>query len=366
MKIVILVYRFPPKWLAGTEIASYNLAMQLAKRGHEVYVITSRDDGLPGFSQDNGFNVHRVIWPRTRILGNPLFWFKIVLKTRSLKPDLVHAQDLSMGLPAWLIKKILKIPYIVWGRGSDVYLQGRFGKLITRVVLKNADAILVLTEDMRKQLHKISNAEISVIPNGIDLEKYSKVAENLPKEAGRKNILFVGTLYPVKGVRYLIMAMKIVHDALPEARLILVGDGEERGQLTILTNQLGISDCVQFVGKVPHNDVQTFLYKADIFVLPSLSEGFPNVILEAMACGLPIVASRVGGVPDIMKDGVHGYLVEAKEPDKIAEKILILLNNNELREKIAQMNKDIVKTFGWDNVIHKLEFLYKEISKDTE
>ena len=359
MKIAIIVSRFPPKWLTGTEIASYNLAEHLAKRGHEIHVITSRDEGLPNFDNEKGFLVHRIAWSKIRIIGMFSFWMEIFFKIRTIKPDIVQAQDLSMGIPAWLIRKILKIPYIVWGRGNDVYRPNRFGRMTTKPILQNADAILVLTENMRIKLNTIYNTKIYVVPNGIDVEKYNEVTKNTDNETGRKNILFVGSLYPVKGVHYLIMAMKLVHDKMPDAKLILVGDGEERERLAALSIQLGVQKNVQFVGKVPHEKVQTFMQRADIFVLPSLSEGFPNVILEAMASGLPIIASRVGGIPDIITNDINGYLVEVKDINDIANKTILLLHDDALRKKISDNNRHLVKKYAWENVIFELERLYQ-------
>ncbi len=359
MKIAIIINLFPPKWLAGTEIATYHLAEHLAKRSHEIHVITSLDEGLSDFEKENGFYVHRIIWPKIPIIGILTFWVRIFLKIRTLKPEIVHAQDLSMGIPAWLIKKILKIPYIVWGRGSDVYLPYRFIRITTKTILQNALAVLALTENMRIKLKKKYDTEIHVIPNGIDLEDYFKVSLTSKKVTNGKNILFVGSLYPVKGVYYLIKAMKKILEKVPDARLILVGDGKERKGLETLSTQLGISNHVTFIGKIPHEEVQTFFKEADVFVLPSLSEGFPNVILEAMACGLPIVATRVGGVPDILTDGTNGYLVEAKDTKDLINKVLLLLEDSTLRKKISDNNKYEVKKYSWENIIFELEKIYK-------
>ena len=358
MKIAIIIYLFPPKWLAGTEIATYNLAKQLAKRGHEIHVITSHDRGLPNFDKENGFYIHRLAWSKIRIIGVIIFWLKIFFTVRKINPDIVHAQDLSTGIPAYISKIILKMPYIIWGRGSDVYLPNGFLRITRGVVLRNANAILALTEDMREKMREITTREIFVIPNGIDLEEFKGVLIKPDEYSTGKTILFVGSLYPIKGVEYLLIAMKKIHEKAPDTRLIIVGDGGEREKLEALTTQMGIQNSVQFVGRVPHKNVLNFMQRADIFVLPSLSEGLPNVIIEAMACGLPIVASRVGGIPDIIKDGVNGYVVDPGRPDQIANKILMLLNNNELVKQISNNNRRMVEIFEWRNIINKLEEIY--------
>jgi glycosyltransferase involved in cell wall biosynthesis len=359
MKIAIIIGLFPPKCFNGTEIASYYLAEHLAKRDHEIHVITSHDEGLSNFDKEKGFYVHRIAYPEIRIIGILLFWLKIFFKIREIKPEIVQAQDISMGIPAWVIKKILKIPYVVWGRGSDVYCPCWYVRLTTNPILRNANAILALTENMQNKLNDNYNTQIYVVPNGINLEEYTGLTINSKRDFGIKNILFVGRLKPVKGVEYLIIAMKMVHDKMPDARLILVGDGEEREYLSALSIQLGIQKYVQFVGKVPHEKVQDFMQQADIFVLPSLSEGFPNVVLEAMACGLPIVASRVGGIPDIITNDTNGYLVEVKDTENLSNKILFLLQNDILREKISGNNKKLVKEYSWEKVVVELEKIYE-------
>lgn len=358
MKIAILVALFPPKWLAGIEIATYNLAEHLTKRGHEIHIITTHVEGLPHVQMENGFYIHQLSWPKIRIFGVLLFWLNIFFTVRKITPDIVHAQSLGLGIPAYLSKKLLRIPYIVWGQGSDVYLPGSFIRITSRLILQNADAILALTEDMRKKMTEITSREIYVIPNGINLEQFYDRSQNLIKNEGTKIILFVGRLHPVKGVQYLLMAMKNVHEEMPDARLILVGDGTERERLELLSIQLGIQNYVQFVGRVPHKMVLTFMQKADVFVLPSLSEGLPNVIIEAMACGLPVVATRVGGIPDIIVDGVNGSLVEVKRQDEISEKLLFLLRDKQLYWKISKNNKETVKKYSWDNIISHLEKIY--------
>jgi glycosyltransferase involved in cell wall biosynthesis len=212
---------------------------------------------------------------------------------------------------------------------------------------------------MRIKLKKKYDTEIHVIPNGIDLGEYNGVTINSDRKPGIKNILFVGRLHPVKGVQYLITAMKIVQDKIPGARLILVGDGEDRERLESLSMQLGIKEYVQFAGEVPHENVQVFMQQADIFVLPSLYEGLPNVILEAMACGLPIVATRTGGIPDIIMDNTNGFLVEIKDTETIAIKIILLLQDTALWKRISDNNKLLVKKYTWNNVIIKLEKIYQ-------
>lgn len=359
MKIAIIVSLFPPKWLAGTEIATYNLADHLARRGHEVHVITSHDAGLPEISEENGFYIHRIARPKIRFIGIVAFWAKIYLTIRKIKPDIVHSQSLRISIPAWAAQKYQKIPYVVWGQGSDIYLPGRFTRMTSKPILQDADAVLALTEDMKQKMRKICDREVSVVPNGVDLERF-KISSRGNKEGNAKTIVFVGRLHPVKGVQYLIEAMSIIHLETPDVKLVLVGDGVERSNLEELAERLELNGCIQFVGQVPQERIPQIMHQADVFALSSLSESFGIVNLEAMATGLPIVATNVGGIPDIVEERVNGYLVNAKSPDEIADRILILLQNDEMREEISANNKEKAELFTWDKVTGTVEKIYFE------
>lgn len=364
MKIAILTPLFPPKHLAGLEIAAYNIAKHLAEK-HEVYVITSIDKGLPKESTEEGFYVHRFKTSNIPILRTVLYYIKSFFIIREINPDIVHVQTIFLALSGLLAKKFLHKPYIVYGRGSDVYFSWRFKNLISKPILKNADAVIALTGDMKREIQSICNRDVFVIPNGIDLERF----ENLSKEDLRSKleikeeniILFVGTLRPVKGMKYLIEAMKTITDKNKNSRLFIVGDGEERKCLENLVRTLNIERYVTFIGKIPNDEIPKYMAASDVFVLPSLSEGFPVTVVEAMASGLPIVATTVRGLPEIIENDENGFLVEPKNPKRIAEKVLLLLEDNELRKRISGKNKEQSKSFSWDNTVDSLEKIYKQI-----
>lgn len=357
MKIAILIPCFLPKWFGGTEVATYHLAGHLAKRGHEVYVITPLDEGLPEESYENGFHIHRLPKIATSFPGGIIFWGDIVRAIQRIGPDIVHAQSLNSGIPALFSNKLLKIPYVVYGRGLDVYHPEWYVKLTAKAVLKNAGVAIALTEDMKKVMQAMYSRDVAVVPNGIDLVEDS--ARQREAESHGKRALFVGRLSSVKGIQYLLGAMSIVHREIPEAKLTLVGDGEERERLEHLTDYLGIRECIEFVGAVPHERVQDYMHHADVLVLPSLSEGFPVTILEAMANGLPVVATCVGGVPEIIENNVNGYLVETENQKEVAEALLKLLRDEQLRKRISGNNRGKAERYRWDKVAATLEEIYR-------
>jgi len=369
VKIAILTWYFPPKWLAGTEIASNYIAKYLAVRGHEVHVITQRDPGLPRNEYVEGFYIHRIGIPNLKVGDLTLFTLDLCILLKKIQPHIIHAQSIPMGLPCLICKKLLKIPFVVMGQGSDVYGYWPYKSLISRLVLKNADAVIALTEDMKKQMLKMHSREIFIIPNGVEIETFSAITREearrtLGIDTHEKILLYVGRLYPVKGVRYLVKAMDIIRNYYKDnVKLIIVGDGEQRNYLLQLTRKLNLENYIIFVGKVPHRKIPIYLKAADVFVLPSLREGFGMVILEAMAAGLPVVATRVGVVPEIIKDYENGFVVEPMSSHQIAEKMLLLLKDEKLREKMSKNNIEKAKEFSWEKVTQTLERLYLTLLK---
>lgn len=364
MKIAILVSMFPPRWLGGTELATYNMARELAQR-HEVHVITTWDRGFPIKSKENGFHVHRIGTVRLPLV-TPIYSLGLVPIVRKIRPDIIHAQSVWAGLPALLMKRIFRVPFVIWGQGSDVYLPDLLLKMTSKRVLKNADSVIALTNDMKERMQNLYLRDVFVIPNGIEFARF----QGLTKEKARQKlmvrhdesiILFTGTLKSVKGLNYLIEAMSIIFRENPKARLVLIGDGPQRQNLERLARELNLAGQTSFIGRVSNESIPEYMAASDVFVLPSLSEGLPVVSLEAMASGLPIVATKIGGLPEIIKEGENGFLVEPRSPKEIAERVLFLLRDDELRRKISENNRHRAMAYDWRNIVDKIELVYREV-----
>jgi len=280
MKIVLLVTLFPPLCCDGTELATYYLAEQLTKDGNEVFVITSGDNRLPGTSIMKGFHVYRLFNPQIPILGVCYFWANIVRMIQIIHPDIIHAQSLIMGIPGLFAKKMFQRPLLVWGQGSDIYLPSFFIKITRKTIYKNADSLIALTEHMKNEMERKFFREIHIIPNGINPDLFYTTSSHNSQKNKDNSVLFVGRLHPVKGVEYLIRAIKIVKEKIPQVKLYIVGDGENKESLLIMTKDLGITDSVIFIGQIPNKKIVEIMNQSDIFVLPSLSEAFPLVILQ--------------------------------------------------------------------------------------
>lgn len=366
MKIAILTYKFPPKWLSGTEIATYHMAKCLAKQGHNVCVITSRDDGLPDIETTDDFRIYRTRFPDIRYLGCIVFWLNIIPLLKKIHPDVIHSQMIGMGVPALAANKLFGMPYVVWGQGSDVYLYQRYERAILRLVLKKAGVVIALTEHMKSKIEEYYGIKSFVVPNGINLEKFEGLSKTelrvkLCIGQDEKIITFIGRLHPVKGVRYLIQAMNLIKDREPNAKLLLIGDGQDRVSLSEEVKKSNLESFVTFLRQIPSQNIPDYTIASDVFVLPSLSEGFPLTVLEAMASGLPVVTTKVRGLPEIVTEGENGFLVEPGNPEQLAEKISLLLENKELRLKMSLNNREKAKQYSWENVVEKLEKIYLKV-----
>lgn len=370
MRIAILVAGFPPKWLAGTEIATYNIARHLAKLGHEVHVVTSLDEGLAKESTEEGFCIHRVRGAQRSNLFTLSFLIPAFLAIRKIKPDVVHTQSITMGLCATLIKKILKKPYVVYSRG-ELYMSWAFKSVISKLVLRNADGVIALTNDMKKNISEIYAGNVYVIPNGIEVDRFVSLSKRNSREElniaeGDKVVIFVGRFRPEKDIACLIRAMEILVARNPKVRALIIGEGPEEEKLVELTRKVNLDRHVNFAGQVAPKKVPEYMAAADVFVLPSLSEGFPGVILEAMASGLPVVATRVTGIPEIITDGENGFLVSPGDYKQIAEAVLPILENDELSQRMSENNKTKVKQYSWRNTVQMLEEVYMQVSKGNQ
>lgn len=290
---------------------------------------------------------------------------------RSENINIVHANWLiPQGLAAVIYKKIFnkKIKIICTVHGSDINnLNGFFMEKIKRFTQKNIDHFIAVSNDLK---NKINNPKkTTVIPPGLDLKKFkpSLPSLQLKKELGITDecLLFVGRLVKSKGVEYLIKALPKVNKTFPNAKLLIIGDGPEKDDLKKLADKLKLNKNIIFLGNKKNNQLPAFYNLADVLVGPSINEGFGIVFLEALACGTPVIASDIGGIKDIIKEGQAGVMVKPKDCEALADEIIKLLSNKEKIKKINQTAPEFVKNFNWQNNIKKhLQIYYKITAKN--
>jgi len=244
---------------------------------------------------------------------------------------------------------------------------------LTKKLLSEADQLLSVSNALKGVANTIAKPkkEIQVVYNGCDFNTFSYMKEDRSQIRNKfhisendKVLIFVGSITKDKGIFELIAAFKKLNLKNHDLHLFLVGDGPERLALVNIICSNNLDKKVHIIGNQPHKEISKFLKAADIFVLPSYSEGLPNVILEAMASSLPVIASRVGGIPEAMEDGRSGILINKKDVDGLTDAMESLIENEALTKEMGINGKNIVgKKFTWQrNAIRTIE-IYQEVAK---
>lgn len=369
MNIGIVIGRFPPDLLGGAELQAKQMAEQLARKGHQVVVFTRRYKGRPYVETVDGYTICRR--DELPLVGLRAIWdtFPAVWNIARYYPRpevLLCYQTLNSGLVGMVAQVLLRIPMVLSVRGNREYRLGSSAvqHLFVPPIFGRARRVIVqsvrVLDDMCEQFQLADKADLAqslrtktvVIPNGINL---------LPIEPSPgKHVIFVGRLIKNKGVADLIEAMK----QLPGTELLIVGDGPDRVRLEGLAKGLPVT----FVGEVTPAAVLQYLKQARVLVLPSyLGDGFPNVILEAMACGKPVVATCIAGIPDLVRHQETGYLFEPGDIKQMATYINQVLSDDNLWEKLSSHSLEAVQLYSWDKIIPQIEqLLFSLINQNNE
>jgi glycosyltransferase involved in cell wall biosynthesis len=232
-----------------------------------------------------------------------------------------------------------------------------------------SDRIISLSDSHLANSRWLKNYQkkVVIIPNGVNLKEFqganskaqSRALLGLPTD--KKIILFLGSLTARKGSQILVNAMNKVIAKSPNTVLVIVGDGSQKSKLQESINRLELNNAVILTGSVSENQKIAYYRSADIFTLPSFAEAFPLSLLEAGAAGLPVIATRVGGIPNIVEDGANGLLIEAGNCDDLADKISYLLDDGTLRETMGSTGRKMAAQYSWEAISDKTELLYFDI-----
>ena len=240
-------------------------------------------------------------------------------------------------------------------------------RLLDRILTNRADAVAAVSTPVRDDLlaHGADGSKVQVIHNGIDLEAFDRAAsepiEALRRSEGELLLGCVGNLHPIKGHVHLIRAMPRVLADFPEARLIMIGEGPERGSLERLATSLGVGHAVRFAGF--RADVPAVMRQIDICVQPSLQESFGIVLLEAMAAGVPVLGSNVEGIPEIVTDGVTGRLVSPADPDALGSALCEMIRDADIRRNMGLAGRKRVEdSFDIRETVKAYEDLYARLA----
>lgn len=369
LRILIANYEFPPVG-GGASKVSFNLARTLVGRGHEVHVLTSRYGDLPGLETIDGVRIHRVWSWRNGIHDSGLrgaFTYLLAALPRLrkiLSSDRIDVVHFFFGLPTGLLSlyshSIRHTPYIVSLRGSDVPLYDqdsrkllflhKLTKPLSHRIWRHASGVFAVSRGLREMAEEsFPDVDVDVIYNGVDVD-VDVVDEARVGDKHRigepLRIICVSRLIPRKGISDLLEALA----TLPELdyQLTVIGAGPSDFSLRNLAVQRSIANKVRFFGYRPASELTNHYISSDICVLPTRSDAFANVILEAMAAALPVVATKVGGVAEAVIDGETGILVDASAPDQLAEAVQALARDPALRRRLGRAGQQRVRDkFTW-------------------
>jgi glycosyltransferase involved in cell wall biosynthesis len=271
--------------------------------------------------------------------------------------DLVHAHlGLSEVMAAMVTPR--RVPIVASRRGRNRgFERNRVLKLIEGMGHRRVEVLVCNSEYLAALTSREDRwpPPTPVIHNAVDLERFARVP--YPGKA-EPTIAVVANLHPYKGHERLVRALSFVRAQLPAARLVVVGEGVGRQGIRSLVAELGLADAVTFVGAVA--DPAPYMAAAHVVALTSDHEGFPNALLEAMAVGRPVVATNVGGIPELVRDGVDGFLTSA-DPAEIAARLSEVLGGPSLGDRMGRSAHERAATFTWDRVVRETEDVYREV-----
>lgn len=287
---------------------------------------------------------------------------------KDFKPDILHAHSASSyGLLGALTGFH---PYFVSVWGSDVYIfpkKSLLHKSIYKFVMKKGDKIFSTSHAMKKETSLYTKKEISVIPFGIDTNVFK--AEDV-KSIFDKNDIIIGTVKKMEdhyGIKYLIDAFRLTADSNPklQLKLLLVGGGRDFERYQNYIQAQGLNEKVVMTGLVPYSEVVKYQNMIDISVIPSLSESFGVSVLEASACEKPVIVSDTGGLPEVVKDGITGFIVPPKDVNAISEKLNELIHNRELRIKLGKNGRKFVEeNYRWEYCVQLMKNEYLSLATE--
>jgi len=383
MKVLIVATGYP-KWEDDfNNVYLHRLAKSLVRVGAEIHVVAPHAKGLKREDVLGSIFIHRFqyMYPANfqtlayfpgipekikTLYGKlqvPFFLLSMVIKMlqviRKCDIDIINAHwAIPPGFLTVMTKVLHKRPVLITLYGAELFPinQERYRCLapLIRYTINKTDTVVGISDATCESGKEISGRQdIDILPDGIDTNHFTPFVDGseIRKRYGvtRHMIFSSGRMVERKGFRYLIEAMPFILKDYPSTRLVIGGDGPERGRLEKLMHEVGIRNQVVLPGFIPDNELPNHMVASDVVVLPSIvdskgdTEGSATLLLEAMACGTPVVGTRVGGIPYAIKDGEGGYLAEQRDTKQLAEKTIMLLKNENVRKEIGERGRKYVE-----------------------
>ncbi|MDA7549586.1 N-acetyl-alpha-D-glucosaminyl L-malate synthase BshA [Flavobacteriaceae bacterium] len=376
MKIAIVCY----PTFGGSGVVATELGIALAEHGHEIHFITYKQ---PVRLQLLHNNVH---YHEVSVPSYPLFHYqpyelalssKLVNMAKLHEIEIVHVHyAIPHAYAGYMAKQMLAqegifIPMVTTLHGTDITLVGShpFYKPAVTFSINNSDAVTSVSQSLKDDTLRLFNIkkEIEVVPNFIDTKKYENLYSDCERELiaskNEKIITHISNIRKVKRVDDVIEIFDRIQKKLP-AKLVIVGDGPEKESLENLCKKKGIDEKVLFVGN--SHEVDKILCFSDLFILPSEHESFGLVALEAMVCGVPVISSNAGGLPEVNIHGESGYLSDVGNVDEMAENALKILENNGTHQLFKRKAKENAQRFETKLIVPLYEEIYKKSLAKTK
>ena len=349
MNVAMHCVYFPPE-VGGLESHVYYLCRGLVERGCGVSIVTSRSQqGLPAYEVIDGIQVWRTWLPARTTMGWSLHGASSTPKLGqvALRADIIHAQAFQSVFPAFVAKRAAKIPLVSTWHTSHFLKRAEspFWRPIFQRLLRWSDYNLAASVEIADVAEGLApGVKVEALANGVETDVFRRVSPTLP-ETERRRIVVPRRLFHKNGVEFLVKAMPLIAERV-DAEAVIVGDGPERESLEDLTGELGMTDRIHFLGAQTHSEMPGILSSAELAVFPSLMEATSVAALESMACELPVAASDVGGLPELI-DGEVGGLFESGNPTALAETVISLLGRDDLSTLGARARARVVEK--WSN-----------------
>lgn len=379
MRLLMVVDDFYPN-TGGTPTSAMGLGKAVARLGIDMTLLTHEYQGQPSEQYIDGLKIIRIpstVLYRYNIAISPLAFWRVYKRVKQDDYDIVHGLDMysPLALAATFFAHRRGVPTILTS-GSVHTTQGAWNAIyrLMQIVLRRTDKLIAKSKSSEEFFVRLGvpKKRIFVVPNGINISKFD------PATAGveMRNELRIDQeplvvtairLLKKKGPRYLVAAFPKVLETVPDTKLAIAGKGPEAVNLRAQIRKLGIGDSVLMLGELPHEQTLKLMAAADAFVLPSLIESCPNALLEAMAVGVPVVGTRVGGVPEIIENEENGLMVPEANPNSLADAVVRVLEDNQLAKKLkANGVKTVHEKFTWESVAKQTLMVYKKAEEELE
>lgn len=376
-RVTMMCHRYHPFPGGGADRQAQRIAEKLAAQGWRMLVLTPR---LPGTKRQellNGVRVRRLVFSQIPKTQAVLLSLDLMRRLLFAPRQVVHLNQMYREiLPALVARRLRGSPIVIrtacGGAFGDIarLQQVPAGKLMLRLA-RRADAIISLSKQITDELleHGFDAGRVVEIPNGVDIRRYSpasleekqRLRADLRLPQVGPLVIFTGRLHYQKGIDVLIRAWEQVWRVHPRAHLVLLGEDQEGGKLQKLAGDLGIERSVHFLGHI--EPALPYLRAADLFVLPSFFEGLSNALLEAMACGLPVITTNIGGTCEVIRPGLDGLLVEPGDQAALAERLIDVLGDEALAERLSrQARQRVEEEYTADRTAARYAALYARLA----